>query len=202
MESFFHLRAEKQEHIINAALTVFGRNRYKKTSVADIAAEAGIAKGMVNYYFGSKKNLYLYLAERCNQILIDEIEKGVDKNVSDFFDRIKMATCIKIAMIKKHPAILSFLTSVYYETDRDVADGLKRFMNKGMESREKILVEHIDVSNFKDGVNPKLLDQFFVWASEGMANELLINQSMDRVDSFIKEFYELLDLMKKHFYKG
>ena len=202
MDKFFNLRAEKQEHIINAALVVFGRNGYKKASVADIAGEAGIAKGMVIYYFGSKKNLYLYLAERCNTILIDEIEKGVDRNIVDFFDRIKTATDIKISMMKKHPAILSFLTSVFYETDKEVADELKLFMDAGMKYREKLLVDGTDVAKFKDGVNPKLLDKFFVWASEGMANDLLINKDMDRIDEFINDFYELLDLMKMYLYNG
>ena len=201
MDNFFNLRAEKQEHIINAALTVFGRNGYKKTSVADIAGEAGIAKGMVIYYFGSKKNLYLYLAGRCNKILMDEIEAGVDRSVSDFFDRIKMATEIKIAMMRRHPAILSFIASMYYETDKEVADDLRKFMDEGFGYREKVLMDGTDVSKFKDGVNPKLLDRFFVWASEGMANDLLINKSIDRVDSFVKEFYELLDLMQKYLYK-
>jgi hypothetical protein len=46
-----------------------------------------------------------------------------------------------------------------------------------------------------------IADKFFVWASEGMASDLLINRSMDRIDAFIKEFYELLDIMKKYFYK-
>jgi len=201
LENFFSLRAERQEHIINAALTVFGRNGYKKASVADIAGEAGIAKGMVMYYFGSKKSLYLYLVERCNRILIDEIEKGVDKHITDFFDRIKMATDIKVSMMKRHPAILSFLASVYYETDAEVAEELKGFMDAGMKYRERMLTDGTDTSKFKEGVNPKLLDKFFVWASEGMANDLLINKSVDRVDSFIEEFYELLELMRKYFYR-
>jgi len=201
LESFFNLRAEKQEHIINAALAVFGRNGYKKASVADIAGKAGIAKGMVIYYFGSKRNLYLYLAERCGRILTEEMEKGVDGEVSDFFDRIKAATGIKVAMLKKHPAIFSFLTSLYYETDEEVADGLKAFMDAGMDYRERMLTGGADLSRFKDGVDPGLLDKFFIWASEGMANDLLVNKSADRIDVFIADFYALLDLMKLYFYK-
>ena len=202
MDSFFNLRAEKQEHIINAALAVFGRNGYKKASVADIAKEAGIVKGMVMYYFGSKKNLYLYLTELCGKVLMEAIETGLDKSVTDFFDKIKMATDIKIAMMKKHPAIISFLTSVYYETDDEVADVLEKFKTKGFGDRERILMDGTDVSKFKDDVDPKLLDKFFIWASEGFANELPINKNMDEIDVFVKEFYELLGMMKKYFYKA
>jgi len=201
VDSFFTLRAQKQEHIINAALVVFGRNGYKKASIADIAEEAGIAKGMVMYYFGSKKNLYLFLAERCGKILMEAVEEGVDKEVADFFDKIKMATEVKIAMMKKHPAILSFLAKLYRETDSEVADILETLTNKGFDDRDKILMEGTDVSKFHDDIDPKLLDKFFVWASEGFAGSFAENINMDDVDSFVKEFYALLDLMKRHFYK-
>ena len=202
LDSFFSLRAEKQEHIINAALAVFGRNGYKKASIADIAGEAGIAKGMVMYYFGSKKNLYLYLAGLCRKLVLAEIGSGTDPGVTDFFDKIKMMTDMKVAMMKKHPAIFSFLASLYYETDREVADELKAFMAENMVSRGKIVLEGIDTSKFKDDADPKLLDRFFTWASEGMANDLLMNRTMEMVDGFVAEFYALLDLMKKYLYKA
>jgi AcrR family transcriptional regulator len=201
LDSFFSLRAEKQEHIINAALTVFGRNGYKKASIADIAGEAGIAKGMVMYYFGSKKNLYFYLAGLCRKLVLEEIGNGVNPDVTDYFDKIKMMTDMKVAMMKWHPAIFSFLASLYYETDREVAGELKGFMAENMLSRERIVLEGNDTSKFKDDVEPKLLDKFFTWASEGMANDLLMNRTMEMVDGFVAEFYALLELMKKYLYK-
>ena len=202
MENFFKLSAEKQEHIINAALTVFGRNGYKKASIADIAGEAGIAKGMVMYYFGSKKNLYLYLAGMCRKLVLEDIEKRLDPSITDFFDKIKVMTEMKMAMMKKHPAIFSFLANLYYETDGEVADDLKAFMAENMVSREKIVLEGIDTTKFKDDVDPKLLDKFFAWASEGMANDLLINKSMEMAEGFAADFYALLNLMKKYLYKA
>ena len=202
MESFFNLRTEKQEHIINAALTVFGRNGYKKASIADIAKETGISKGMVMYYFGSKKNLYLFLADRCGKILMEAVEEGVDKNVTDFFDKIKMATDAKIAMMKKHPAILSFLTCLYYETDDEVAGSLEDFKNKRGDDRDRILLGGTELSKFKDDVDPKLLEKFFIWAGEGFANSFTSNMNMDDIGSFANEFYALLELMKRYFYKA
>lgn len=56
LERFFRLSEEKQNSIIDAALKAFGINGYKKTSVSDIAAEAGISKAMVFHYFGTKRH--------------------------------------------------------------------------------------------------------------------------------------------------
>ncbi len=50
---------QKQDSILDAARTVFSRDGYTDTSVDDVAAEAGIAKGTVYLYFKSKEDLYL-----------------------------------------------------------------------------------------------------------------------------------------------
>ena len=202
MDNFFNLRAEKQEHIINAAFAVFGRNGYKKASVADIAGEAGIAKGMVIYYFGSKKNLYLYLAELGGKVITEELEKQLDPNVADFFDKIKMMSDIKLSVMKRHPALMSFLASVYYETDNEVVGELAGFMEKGLETRQKMVLYTTDTSRLRDDVDPKLLDKFLVWAGEGFGNDLLKNGGMDKVEEHMGDFYKILTLMKKYFYKN
>lgn len=201
MENFFSLRAEKQDHIINAALTAFGRNGYKKTSTADIAEEAGIAKGMVFYYFGSKKNLYLYLVELCGKIVMDEMDKRLDRSVTDFFNRIKMMTDLKISVMKRHPAILSFLTSVFYETDAEVADEVKEFLNGSGSIRGKWVFDGTDVSRLKEDIDPKLLDRFLVWAGEGCINDLPKEENMDAIDALANDFNQCLDIMKRHFYR-
>ena len=60
-EKFFTLSPEKQARITNAAPEVFARNDYKHASTDDIAAKAGISKGLLFYYFRNKQSLYLYL---------------------------------------------------------------------------------------------------------------------------------------------
>lgn len=201
MEKFFSLRAEKQEHIIDAALTVFGKNGYKKASIADIAEQAGIAKGMVMYYFGSKRNLYLYLTKLCKKAIIEEMEKGFDDSVTDFFDRIKMVTETKMAVMKRHSALLSFVTSIYYETDQEVKDDVKKFMEDSVSIREKWVFNKTDTTRFKDDIDPRLIERFLVWAGEGFANSMLFNGDIDQLDEFTEEFYQCLDVMKKYFYK-
>lgn len=49
----------KHDSILDAARAVFSREGYSESSVEDVAAEAGIAKGTVYLYFKSKEELYL-----------------------------------------------------------------------------------------------------------------------------------------------
>ena len=50
-EKIYTLSPENQARITNAALEVFARNDYKHASTDDIAAKAGISKGLLFYSF-------------------------------------------------------------------------------------------------------------------------------------------------------
>src|SRR5690625_5977039 len=104
---------EKQNFIIDAALQNFAMHGYKKTSINDIASTAGISKATVFHYFGTKKELYLYLVNSCvNRISTDVIENFND-SITDLFDRILYSIELTIAMMNKHPIVPSFIQSAY-----------------------------------------------------------------------------------------
>src|ERR1700682_2520058 len=61
---------DRISHIIEASATVLATQGYANTSIKDIAREAGIAQGLVHYYFGSKEELVLaVLRETCADML-------------------------------------------------------------------------------------------------------------------------------------
>lgn len=50
---------ERRSQILVVAARLFGDRPYSDVSISDIAAEAGIARGLLHHYFGSKRELYL-----------------------------------------------------------------------------------------------------------------------------------------------
>jgi len=201
MENFFKIRAEKQEHIINAAFAAFGRQGYKKASVADIADAAGIAKGMITYYFGSKKNLYLHLCEIGQKILMEKIEQHFNQNITDFFDKIRMGTEIKVAVIKECPSLLQFFVSMLAERDEDVVEDIKEIVDKNTMLGSQILMINTDFFKFREGIDPQIVGKFINWAGNGLMMDLQLLENADKFEEFAEEFYKLLDLMKIMFYK-
>jgi len=203
LEKFFKLSIDKQNIIIDAALKSFGTNGYKKSAVSDIATGAGISKAMIFHYFGTKKALYIYLMNLCGNILMNEFNKKSDNTVTDFFDRILLATNIKISIMKKHPEILTFLTSMYFENDDQVKEDIKANLKKGEEFRGKITVESIDESKFKDGIDPKFVMKMVGWLAEGYISQLTGKLGLDS-EALFKEFNDFnksIDLFKNNFYK-
>ena len=58
--AFSRLEAdERRSQILRAASRVFAASGLAGASMAQIAEEAGVARGLVNHYFGTKKELYL-----------------------------------------------------------------------------------------------------------------------------------------------
>lgn len=55
---------ERRSEILAVARRLFGRSTYSGVSVSEIAQAAGVARGLVNHYFGGKRGLYLEVVRR------------------------------------------------------------------------------------------------------------------------------------------
>ena len=52
-------RSARREELLDVGLRLFSTNAFDELSMDDVAAEAGIAKGLLYYYFGSKRGFYV-----------------------------------------------------------------------------------------------------------------------------------------------
>jgi AcrR family transcriptional regulator len=60
----------KRQEIIDLSAGLFARKGYAGTSIADIGAAAGLAKGALYYYIGSKENLLVEIQNRVLEPLL------------------------------------------------------------------------------------------------------------------------------------
>lgn len=59
---------ERRALIFSAARRLFSTKPYRDVSMSDIAESAGVARGLVNHYFGSKRDLYLEVVREMSQL--------------------------------------------------------------------------------------------------------------------------------------
>lgn len=201
MERFFSLPEEKQNRIIDAALSAFGRNGYRKTSVSDIAAAAGISKAMVFYYFGSKLELYRYLADFCAGLVLDAIQRHLDPSVTDFFDRLIAVSHIKISVMAHRPGVMPFLYGILYETDEEAQACFRHLKEKSAPAGWDVFLQGADTSRFKEDIDVRLLMKFLYWAAEGFATELPKESTPAEMEERVEDYHRCLDMIKKYLYK-
>ena len=144
--------------------------------------------------------MYFYLLNFCWDLLTEEINSQFDQSTTDFFDRITQATEIKVAVIKKHPATLAFLNSVYYEGNEEVKDHIKAVLSRSDGFRNKIAFDNMDHTKFKDDVDVSLVLKMLVWMAEGFVNPSKPIQAAD-LDHICKDFYACMRLLKNNLYK-
>jgi AcrR family transcriptional regulator len=68
-------RVDRETQILDVASEHFGTRGFAGTSVAAVAAGAGISKPLVYSYFGSKEGLYEACLDRGGALLADEMER-------------------------------------------------------------------------------------------------------------------------------
>ena len=73
-------RTLKENQITDAAEVVFSRQGYDNTKMEDIAAQIGVSKGTVYFYFSSKENLYMAITYRAYETLIDLFHRTIFDN--------------------------------------------------------------------------------------------------------------------------
>lgn len=181
-------------------MKVFAEAGYKKTFVSEIAKEAGISKAMVFFYFGTKKALYLYLMQFSFSVVEAALSKLLDHNATDFFDRVLQMTQIKLSVIKEHPPVLGFLSSMYFETDEEVIEEIKASQKYGEALRNGMTLTDIDRKKFKDGIDPQLVMNILVKYTEGYISCIPKGRPIE-LEPLLDEFYKCVKLMKNHFYK-
>lgn len=76
--------------ILDAALPVFVRHGFRKTSMGDIARAAGISRAALYLSFGSKEELFRAGSERAHAKTMRDVEAALAGH-GDVFDRIEFA---------------------------------------------------------------------------------------------------------------
>ena len=83
----------KSDHILDAALPVFVRHGFRKTSMADIARAANISRASLYLSFGSKEELFRAGSTRAHANTMREVEAALAGS-GDVFNRLEGAIAV------------------------------------------------------------------------------------------------------------
>ncbi len=69
---------ERRERILATARRLFSEHRYSAVSTTRIADEAGVARGLINHYFGTKHDLYVEVVREMVRFRAQPVPEYVD----------------------------------------------------------------------------------------------------------------------------
>lgn len=194
-EKFFALPKERQQAILNAGYRVFSQNSYKKSPMSEIAAEAGISKGLLFHYFRNKKEFYLYLWDNCARVTIQAMEEHGCYGGEDLFESMLRGVHAKVSIIRQYPYMAMFTIRAFYEKDPEVCAAVQESYHKYFNFKADKTLLNLDPAQFIPGLDIGMMYQDMYWASEGYLWELTQRGDVD-MEAMEQVFYRMVDFWK------
>lgn len=86
---------DRRRIILNAAAELFSTQGFDRTTIRDIAGQAGLLPGSVYHYFSSKEDLYMAVHQKGFRSVMLQLQAAVDE-ASDPWERLKRAFTVHI----------------------------------------------------------------------------------------------------------
>lgn len=200
-EQFYELPKEKQSRIINAGLEVFAANDYKRAVTDDIAAKAGISKGLLFYYFHNKKSFYMFLFDYATDYIVNHVINREFEEITDFFELIEYAARRKLEVLEQIPHLMDFVMRCYYAGEAPVAEELNAEIHQMLKALPEKYMQNIDYSKFNGDIEPEEIFHMLLWMMEGYLNSKNRIHASVEIPELMEQFYKWERYFKKIAYK-
>jgi TetR/AcrR family transcriptional regulator len=100
-----------RDRILDEALLLFGGKGFEATSLDHVAAELGVRKQTILYYFPSKVDLLDAVIDRSAGELIETLEEAVDRATGGF-DRVEAIVRSVFRLASRRPELLGLVREV------------------------------------------------------------------------------------------
>ena len=165
---------ERYYAILQSAEVLFAERGYQGVSVDEIARNAGVAKGLVNYHFGSKENLLVHVLSKGTSTLFAQLDSVISEKKSAR-DKIRAAIEIYLSVASAGPAMTRMAMIATFEAA--YSESLRKlwlaFMDQNLSKFNELVDEGIAHEEIKP-FDSWLVTQFVM----AMAFEVLRESSL------------------------
>ena len=202
------IEPDKRDRILNAAIEEFASFPYEKASTNHIVLNAGISKGLLFHYFGSKQELYEQLVGFVIEKMYRAIMDRIDWEQTDLFERLKQIALIKMEIQKSYPHLFDFLLKVISNQHlAKAAEMIEFYKGYGLDFEQvsqDIYTRNVDFGKFRDPATTREAINIVRWSLEKYSEELLAQMgSVTPLDlaQAAASMNHYMDILKQSFYK-
>lgn len=96
--------------IFETSMKLFAKKGYDATSIEEITATVGVAKGTLYYHFSSKEEIFNFLVEEGMKLLKNSIDIKISKS-NTTIDKLRAVVLIQIKIISKYEDFMTIVLS-------------------------------------------------------------------------------------------
>lgn len=191
----------RREAVFDSALRVFGRDGYARAHTADIARGAHMSKGLLFFYFRTKRELYVrlmeHLMERVDRLVVDDGFWEVD----DFFEVFLYLGRRGGRALERFPLLLRLSLDAYYPEHRDVRDAMGDWMAEQTDLMFARYFRNVRFDRFRDDVDPRHVVDLLVWLADGYLAERRRRRLPIELDALVENMEEWCALLRAYAYR-
>ncbi len=101
--------------IFETSMKLFAEKGYDATSIEEITATVGVAKGTLYYHFSSKEEIFQFLVEEGVKLLKNSIAIKTDK-LTNSIDKIRAIVLIELKVLVKYEDFMTIILSEIWGT--------------------------------------------------------------------------------------
>ena len=102
--------------IFETSMKLFAKKGYEATSIEEITATVGVAKGTLYYHFSSKEEIFNFLVEEGVKLLKNSIAIKTDK-LENSLDKLRAIVLIQIKILVKYENFITIILSQIWGND-------------------------------------------------------------------------------------
>ena len=169
--------------IFETSMKLFAEKGYDATSIEDITATVGVAKGTLYYHFSSKEEIFEFLIGEGVKLLKNSIEIKTEK-LDKAIDKIKAIVLIELKVLVKYEDFMTIvLSEIWGSGPRSVL--CKNYVFDYIQLIEKIVKEGMEKGEIIEGDPNVIASGIF-----GFTCSSLIYKMRRGKDINIPELYE------------
>ena len=168
--------------IFETSMKLFAEKGYDATSIEEITATVGVAKGTLYYHFSSKEEIFNFLVEEGIKLLQNSIDIKTAKR-DNYVDKIKAIVLIQIKIVAKYEDIITILLSQFWgneERNKKCQNHVYEYISK----IEKIVQDGINKQEIKNGDARAIASEIY-----GLICSTLIYKKRERINMDIMKLY-------------
>lgn len=148
------------ERLVDVALRLFAEKGFESTSVQDVVSEAGVTKGAMYHYFGSKDDLLAEIYASVLRLQMERLTSFVERE-DPVADRVFAAAADVVVTTIEHLDAMTVFFRSLHQLSRAQAEEVRRERRRYHDTFRAMVIEGQRDGVFRDDIEADLVVDFF-----------------------------------------
>lgn len=207
-ENFTRIPIEEQQRILNVCIEEFAQHGFANASTNAIVKKAHIPKGTLFFFFGSKKDLFLYVIDWAVAGYVSGFQQQAGELPSDLFERLLYIGRQRMQFAIQEPLLYQLLFSAFINLPPEIQTEMQSRFGGYAAASQQLVTQNLDRSRFREGVEIEKVVAMISLLMEGILSRALAEfrsssseQSLAIVDHLSKEVEQYFEMIKNGVYQ-